>query len=189
MEGNKKDKLNKIAKEIENCKGCSLCKNRIKSVVSRGNENAKIILIGEAPGKVENEIGKPFVGKSGQQLNDLLSKAGFNTERDIYFCNVVKCRPVKNNKDRKPNKQEIEAWVKYLNAQIEIIKPEIVILCGNTAKSLFKINKPMKTVHGTLVDYKGIKLIPVYHPRASITDEVKFNDLKKVKKLQRGIYV
>lgn len=94
----------------------SLCfmKNRIKSVISRGNENAKIMLIGEAPGKLENETGKPFVGKSGQQLNDLLSKVGFNPEQDIYFCNVVKCRPVKNNKDRKPQKQEIESCVKYL---------------------------------------------------------------------------
>ena len=86
-------------------------------------------------------------------------------------------------KDRKPNKQEIDACVKHLNAQIEIVKPEIIILCGNTAKKLFKINEPMKTVHGTCVDYAGIKLIPVYHPRASITDEIKFNDLKKIKKL------
>lgn len=113
MAVSKKDKLNKIAKEIEVCKACNLCKNRIKSVVSKGNENAKIMLIGEAPGKLENEIGKPFVGKSGQQLNDLLSEAGFNPDQDIYFCNVVKCRPVKNNKDRKPKKQEIEACVKY----------------------------------------------------------------------------
>lgn len=183
MAVSKKDKLNKIAKEIEVCKACNLCKNRIKSVVSKGNENAKIMLIGEAPGKLENEIGKPFVGKSGQQLNDLLSEAGFNPDQDIYFCNVVKCRPVKNNKDRKPQKQEIEACVKYLNAQIEVVKPKIIILCGNTAKRLFKINVPMKTVHGTCVDYAEIKHIPVYHPRASITDEVKFNDLKKVKKL------
>lgn len=65
MEVSKKNKLNKIVKEIETCQACNLCKNRIKSVVSRGNENAKIILIGEAPGKLENEIGKPFVGKSG----------------------------------------------------------------------------------------------------------------------------
>lgn len=184
MEVSKKNKLNKIVKEIETCQACNLCKNRIKSVVSRGNENAKIILIGEAPGKLENEIGKPFVGKSGQQLNDLLSKVGFNPEQDIYFCNVVKCRPVRNNKDRKPNKQEIEACVKYLNAQIEIVEPEIIILCGNTAKKIFKINKPLKMVHGSCIDYNGIKLIPVYHPRASITDEVKFNDLKKVKKLR-----
>ena len=95
MEVNKKDKLNKIAKEIEVCKAFSLCKTRIKSVISRGNENAKIMLIGEAPGKLENEIGKPFVGKSGQQLNDLLSKAGFNPEQDIYFCNVLKCRHIR----------------------------------------------------------------------------------------------
>lgn len=180
----KKDKLNQIAEKIETCQACSLCKNRIKPVISRGNDNAKIMLVGEAPGKLENEIGKPFVGKSGQQLNDLLSRAGFNVEQDIYFCNVVKCRPVKNNKDRKPNKQEIVTCEKYLNSQIEIIKPEIIILCGNTAKNLFKINEPMKKVHGTCIDHKGIKLIPVYHPRASITNEIKLNDFKKVKKLR-----
>ena len=181
MEENKKNKLNKLFKAIETCKNCSLCQNRINSVVSRGNINAKIMLIGEAPGKLENQVGQPFVGKSGQQLNELLSKAGFNPEQDIYFCNVVKCRPVKNNKDRKPYKQEIEACIKFLNVQIEIIAPKIIILCGNTAKRIFRINKPMKTVHGTCINNGNIRLFPVYHPRASITDEVKLNDFKKIK--------
>lgn len=75
--------------------------------------------------------------------------------------------------------------MKYLNAQIEVVKPKIIILCGNTAKRLFKINVPMKTVHGTCVDYAEIKHIPVYHPRASITDEVKFNEFKESKKVGR----
>ena len=183
MEENKKNKLNKLSKVIEACKNCSLCQNRINSVVSRGNINAKIMLIGEAPGKLENQVGQPFVGKSGQQLNELLSKAGFNPEQDIYICNVVKCRPVKDNKDRKPYKQEIKACIKFLNAQIEIIAPKIIILCGNTAKNIFRINKPMKTVHGTCIinNNDNIRIFPVYHPRASITDEVKLNDFKKIK--------
>lgn len=178
----KNSRLNKLYTEVKNCKCCSLCNNRIKTVFSRGNENAKILLIGEAPGKQENEVGMPFIGKSGQQLNSLLSEAGFNPEQDIYFCNVVKCRPVKNNKDRKPSKQEIEACVNYLNCQIEIIKPEVIILCGNTAKNIFNITKSMKEVHGSCIEKNGLKLIPVYHPRASITNEVKLNDFKKVRR-------
>ena len=177
------ERLNRLQDEVKSCKACLLCNNKGKSAFSRGNENAKIMLVGEAPGKQEYIEGKPFVGKSGQQLDVLLSKAGFNPEQDIYFCNVVKCRPVKDDKDRKPNKREVDSCIKYLYSQIEIIQPKVIILCGNTAKNIFKITKSMKTVHGTVIDYNGIKLIPVYHPRASITNEVKLSDFKKVKKL------
>ncbi len=185
MQVSKSEKLEKILETTKTCKACNLHKNRCKCVFSKGCENAKIMLIGEAPGKKENEEGKPFIGKSGQQLYDLLSKVGFNPEQDIYFCNVVKCRPVKNNKDRKPYKKEIETCAKFLNSQIEIVNPKIIILCGNTAKNIFKINEPMKTVHGKCFENNGLKLVPIYHPRASILDNVKLSDFKKVYKMYR----
>lgn len=180
----KNERLDALVREVAECTDCSLCKNRIKSVFSKGCSTARIMLIGEAPGKQENEQGIPFVGRSGEQLNNMLKEAGFkNPEKEIYFCNVVKCRPVKNVKDRKPKKLEIQACIKYLNAQIEIVKPEIIILCGNTAKNIFKIYKAMSIVHGTSFDYNGLTLVPVYHPRASIATNVKLSDLKKIKKL------
>lgn len=182
----KEAKLNEISLKVKNCKDCSLCQNRDCSVFSKGNADAQIMLIGEASGKQENEQGLPFVGKSGEQLDDLLKKAGFeNPESEIYFCNVVKCRPVKNNKDRKPSKEEVLACKKYLLEQINIVNPKIIILCGNTAKNVFEIKEPMKTAHGKMYKNGEIKLFPIYHPRASITNEIKIADLHKIQKALR----
>ena len=179
----KEAKLNELSLKVKICEDCSLCQNRNCSVFSKGNANAQVMLIGEAPGKQENEKGVPFVGKSGEQLDNLLKEAGFeNPEADIYFCNVVKCRPVKNNKDRKPSKEEILSCKKYLLEQINIVKPEIIILCGNTAKNVFEIKEPMKTAHGKMYKNGEIKLFPIYHPRASITNAIKIADLHKIKK-------
>lgn len=176
-------KLNDISLKVKNCADCSLFKNRVCSVFSKGNANAQVMLIGEAPGKQENEKGLPFVGKSGEQLDNLLKEAGFeNPESEIYFCNVVKCRPVKNNKDRKPSRDEVLSCKKYLLEQINIVKPEIIILCGNTAKNVFEIKEPMKTAHGKMYKSGECKLFPIYHPRASITNEIKIADLRKIKK-------
>ena len=178
----KEAKLKELSLKVKICEDCSLCQNRNCSVFSKGNANAQVMLIGEAPGKQENEKGLPFVGKSGEQLDNLLKEAGFeNPEAEIYFCNVVKCRPVKNNKYRKPSKEEILSCKKYLFEQINIITPKIIILCGNTAKNVFAIKEPMKTAHGKMYKNSEIKLFPIYHPRASITNELKIHDLRKVK--------
>ncbi len=178
----KETRLNEISLKVKNCEDCSLHKNRKCSVFSKGNTNAQIMLIGEAPGKLENEKGLPFVGKSGELLDSLLKQAGFeNPESDIYFCNVVKCRPVKNNKDRKPSKEEILSCKKFLFEQIDIIKPKIIILCGNTAKNVFGINETMKTSHGRMYKKNETILFTIYHPRASITNKLKIQDLRKIK--------
>lgn len=174
--------LNELNKQVNECQKCELYSNCKNKVFSKGNINAKIMLIGEAPGREENEQGLPFVGKSGKKLNYLLTSSGFNPNTDIYFCNVVKCRPVRNNKDRKPNKKEISACKYYLDEQINIIHPCLVILCGNTAKNIFEIKKSMKEVHGKGFKYNDIMIFPVYHPRASIKEQDKINDFKSIKK-------
>ena len=140
------------------------------------------MLIGEAPGREENEQGLPFVGKSGKKLNYLLTSSGFNPNTDIYFCNVVKCRPIRNNKDRKPNKKEVFECIDYLYEQIHIINPVAIILCGSTAKNVFNIKEPMKNIHGKKFERDSIKVFPVYHPRASIKEQDKINDFKSIKK-------
>lgn len=175
------NKLEEIEKSANICKKCSLWKNRKNIVFSKGNTNAKIMLIGEAPGLKENECGLPFVGKSGQLLDNLLIEVGFNPKQDIYFCNTVKCRPVKNNKDRKPTNKELQACNEYLQKQIEIINPQIIILCGNTAVKTFGIKESMKQIHGKFILQNGVKLYPIYHPRASVSNKTKLEDLKKIK--------
>ena len=179
--GYMKTKLEELENLAKTCKKCSLCKTRKNIVFSKGDENAKIMLIGEAPGAEENKCGLPFVGKSGQLLNNLLIQAGFDPKQDIYFCNTVKCRPVKNDKDRKPTNEELHACNDYLQKQIEIIKPQIIILCGNTAVKTFGIKDSMKQIHGKCILKNGIKLFPIYHPRASVLNDIKLKDLKKIK--------
>jgi len=186
MAESKEDKLDRVLEEAQGCTRCELCKNKSKNnankiVFQKGNINAKIMLIGEAPGQTENECGEPFKGKSGQQLDALLTQAGFNPEKDIYFCNVVKCRPVKNNKDRKPSAIEIGACRCYLDSQIEIINPKIIILCGNTAKKFFGIKEPMREVNGKIINHEKHQLIPVYHPRASVKNKVKLSALSQAR--------
>lgn len=175
--------LKSIHETIKSCKNCSLKKNDIKPVFSKGNEKAKIILIGEAPGAEENKEGLPFVGHSGQILNDLLKQVGFDPINDIYFTNTVKCRPTKNGKDRKPTEKERLACKEYLEAEINIVKPKIIILCGKTAAKAFDIKGSMEKIHGDVNRFNknGIKLIPVYHPRASVKKELKLADLRKIK--------
>ena len=181
---NKKETHTELEKSVAGCSDCSLHKNRNKSVFAKGNQNASIMLVGEAPGKDENSIGLPFVGTSGKRLDHLLEEADFNIE-DIYFCNVVKCRPIKNNKDRKPNIEEINACKKYLFSQIEIIQPEAIILCGTTAVKVFGIKESIRNCFKNSIDYykyDNKTLFAIYHPRASIKDVTKLKQLKKIRK-------
>ena len=180
------NKLKDIEQNVKKCKKCSLFEGRCKSVFGRGNSNAKIILVGEAPGQEENKIGLPFKGKSGTTLVNLLTEVGYNLDKDIYFCNVVKCRPTKGKKDRKPNKKEIDACKDYLYAQIKAINPKAIILCGAIASQTFGIKESLKkyfekTKNKDNKNYEGIPLFPIYHPRASITNKDKIKRLKYIK--------
>jgi len=181
MKSKKEDILKEIERKLKNCNKCPLCKNSSNLVFGKGNTNANIVLIGEAPGLEENEKGIPFCGKSGKMLDNLLKEAGFNIESDIYFCNVVKCRPANsNNKDRKPSKIEIQACRDYLFSQIKTIRPQSIILCGITATRIFNIYEPMNKIHGNCFKYEDTNLFPVYHPRASIEMDTKLQDFKKI---------
>ena len=108
-----------------------------KIVVSRGNPFAKLMIVGEAPGAKEEELGEPFVGRSGKLLDKLLQNAGIDISLDVYFCNVVKCRPPKN---RRPTKTEIQENLPWLYQQIKLVNPEIILLVGATALQLSLIH-------------------------------------------------
>ena len=165
----KKDCLEIVREKCENCMACELGKTRNNIVFSDGNPStAKIVLIGEAPGETEDETGKPFVGRAGQLLNDFLAQAGISREEDVYVINTVKCRPPQN---RVPSDEEKASCRKFLEAQIDIINPRAIVLCGATAlKSFVNLDKKqtISKVRGQwlsiTVDGKEYRAITIFHP-------------------------
>ncbi len=133
-----------------------------KIVVARGNPQAQLMIIGEAPGAKEEEIGKPFVGRSGKLLDKLLHNAGIDIDLDVYFCNVVKCRPPKN---RRPTKTEIQENIPWLYQQIKLVNPRLIVLVGATAlEAILKINSPISILRGKWIKWEGRLVMPVFHP-------------------------
>jgi uracil-DNA glycosylase family 4 len=133
-----------------------------KIVVSRGNPFAKLMIIGEAPGAKEEEIGEPFVGRSGKLLDKLLQNAGIDVNQDVYFCNVVKCRPPQN---RRPTKIEIQENLPWLYQQIKLVNPSVIVLVGATAlEAILKIKSPISILRGKWIDWEGKLVMPVFHP-------------------------
>ena len=133
-----------------------------KIVVSRGNPFAKLMIIGEAPGAKEEEIGEPFVGRSGKLLDKLLQNAGIDVNQDVYFCNVVKCRPPQN---RSPKKIEIQENLPWLYQQIKLVNPSVIVLVGATAlEAILKIKSPISILRGEWIDWEGKLVMPVFHP-------------------------
>lgn len=165
----KKDCLEIVRGKCENCMACELGKTRNNIVFSDGNPStAKIVLIGEAPGETEDETGKPFVGRAGQLLNDFLAQAGISRDEDVYIINTVKCRPPQN---RVPSDEEKASCRKFLDAQIDIINPRAIVLCGATAlKSFVTLDKKqtISKVRGQwmniTVDGKDYKAMTIFHP-------------------------
>ena len=133
-----------------------------KIVVSRGNPFAKLMIIGEAPGAKEEEIGEPFVGRSGKLLDKLLQNAGIDINQDVYFCNVVKCRPPQN---RRPTKIEIQENLPWLYQQIKLVNPRVIVLVGATAlEAILKIKSRISILRGKWIDWEGKLVMPVFHP-------------------------
>lgn len=175
--------LSELKQTCENCTECELSKTRTNIVFADGNpQTATIILIGEAPGENEDLTGKPFVGKAGKLLNEMLEKVGIDREKDLYIINTLKCRPPKN---RTPKKSEKKLCEKYLFEQIKIISPKVIILCGSTALASFS-NEKIKNFHGQWFDINGVKSIAILHPASKRYikgyDELTLADLTKVSK-------
>lgn len=157
------DELNAIRAECQNCHKCALGQTRTNIVFSDGVPNSKLMLIGEAPGFNEDQTGKPFVGRAGQLLDKIFESVGLSREKDIYICNTLKCRPP-NNRDPLPD--EKAACRDYLNRQIDILKPRIILLCGRVALTSF-VDTPLgiTKVRGKWFDGPhGSKMMPIFHP-------------------------
>ena len=133
-----------------------------KIVVSRGNPFAKLMIIGEAPGAKEEELGEPFVGRSGKLLDKLLQNVGIDINQDVYFCNVVKCRPPQN---RRPTKAEIQENLPWLYQQIKLVNPRVIVLVGATAlEAILKIKSRISILRGKWIDWEDRLVMPVFHP-------------------------
>ncbi len=183
-----KDKAKVLAlfeERIKNCTKCELHKHRTKFVFGNGNPYARIMLIGEAPGREEDLEGAPFVGKAGKLLNKLLSEVGIDRERDVYITNVVKCRPL-NNRDPKDN--EILTCKPYLDFQVKVISPSLIVALGRYSAGLLSARPPEKALQnrGKIIEsiYK-IPLLITYHPAAGLRNEqlvpIIKSDLEKIK--------
>lgn len=185
--------LEKLEKQAQSCTKCPLCATRTNTVFFDGSSDAKIMLIGEAPGADEDALGKPFVGRAGKLLNEFLKMAEIDRQKDLYITNTIKCRPPKN---RKPEPSEKAACEHFLDEQIKIINPKVIILCGATAaESFFDKKFQITKIRGEIFDnvkgYEGIKFVPILHPsyllRKHSQDEgsardLTLKDLKMIKK-------
>ena len=141
---------------------CKVEDSTNKIVVARGNPNADLMIIGEAPGSKEEEIGQPFVGRSGKLLDKLLMNSGIDISLDVYFCNVVKCRPPKN---RRPTKIEVEENLPWLHQQIKLVDPNIIVLVGATAvESILRIKTRISIIRGEWIKWEERLVMPVFHP-------------------------
>jgi len=178
---NNDDLLADLEKLALVCEKCRLSKTRTQVVYGVGNPKADLMFIGEAPGRDEDIQGKPFVGRAGQLLTDII-KAMKLTRDDVYIANVIKCRPPEN---RNPEPDELEACRPWIRRQIELIQPKVIVTLGRfPLQSLTGKGYSITSVRGQWLEYDGIKLMPTYHPayllRNPAAKKDVWSDMKKV---------
>jgi len=150
--------------EINQCQRCPLGRTRTKAVPGEGPEDAAIMFIGEAPGFHEDQQGRPFVGAAGHFLEQLLASIGLK-RRDVYICNVIKCRPP-GNRDPLPN--EIQACAEFLDRQIALIKPRLIVTLGRYSMAKYFPQSPISRIHGRPQRVGDVIVLPLYHPAAAL---------------------
>jgi len=183
------EKFQILQNECSTCVKCSLSTTRKNVVFGRGNPNSKLFVVGEGPGQQEDELGLAFVGRAGKMLDSVFLSVGIDTNEDCYISNIVKCRPPNN---RKPLANEVRECMPWLNEQIELIKPKVIVLAGSTAvQSYLNIEEPISKLRGEWVVKDDIKYMPIFHPSYLLRNPSKekgkpkwltWQDLKKVKK-------
>jgi uracil-DNA glycosylase len=157
--------LDRVAKEASTCTRCRLHESRTQVVFGQGSPTADLMFVGEAPGFHEDRKGYPFVGPSGQLLNRLLGEIGLRRE-DVYICNVVKCRPPAN---RDPRPDEIETCGRWLDAQLRLIDPKVIVTLGNFAsKTLLGTSTGITRLRGRTYEFEHRVLLPTFHPSAAL---------------------
>lgn len=152
-----------LYEDVQECTKCDLARTRLHAVFGEGDRQSDIMLVGEGPGQVEDETGRPFVGPSGHLLDEMLGEIGLKRD-EVYICNVVKCRPP-HNRDPKP--EEVHACMPYLRAQTALLKPKVIVCLGRHAAGLL-LGRDVRITreHGVPVQVKNFVIIPTFHPAA-----------------------
>ncbi|MDQ6748719.1 MAG: uracil-DNA glycosylase [Candidatus Dormibacteraeota bacterium] len=159
------DALRALEQEVRVCPLCALSRSRIHAVPGSGDPRARVMIVGEAPGQKEDQQGVPFVGAAGQLLNKLLASVGIPRE-EVYITNIIKCRPPGN---RDPLPDEVTACSPYLDRQVEILRPAVILLLGRHAvQRLLPGSEGISKIHGTLVERGDRAYVPLYHPAAAL---------------------
>ena len=160
--------LQVIQNEVKSCTKCGLSSSRTNTVFSRGNPQAPLCFVGEAPGEEEDLQARPFVGRSGKLLDQTLTKLGLDPEKDIYVCNIIKCRPPSN---RRPTDEEVTSCIDYLEEQLKLVNPKVIVALGATAMNgLINTDLGITKVHGQFFKPLlaslpfGKIIMPSYHP-------------------------
>lgn len=157
------ENLDEVAAAIAACRKCFLCEGRTHTVPGEGSPSAGLMFVGEGPGQVEDETGRPFVGRAGELLNQIIQSVGLKRE-EVFIANAVKCRPPGN---RKPLPDEIAACMPYLERQIELLRPRVLVALGATAaEALLQVRRSLADLRGRVHSYRGIPLVVTYHPAA-----------------------
>jgi len=156
--------LSELYEQIRDCQKCALAQGRNLAVPGEGPENAQVMFIGEAPGYHENRLGRPFVGAAGKFLEELLASINMRRE-EVYICNVIKCRPP-GNRDPLPN--EIESCQPYLDQQIELIRPRLIVTLGRHSMARYLPRASISKVHGQPTRLGGWVVLPLFHPAAAL---------------------
>jgi len=191
----KEELMKKLEERIRNCQKCPLAQLRTNAVPGAGSYDAKVMFVGEAPGYWEDQKGLPFVGRAGKVLDELLAEIGLSRD-EVYITNIVKCRPPEN---RDPTEEEISACAPYLDRQIDIIRPRVIVPLGRHSmryileKFGFK-PEPISKIHGKTFEtrtlFGKIVIMPIYHPAAALYRpqllEALREDFRKLKTLIEG---
>ena len=171
-----------LYEQLDGCTACGLAQKRTTVVIGDGNPSAKIMLVGEGPGRDEDLQGVPFVGAAGKLLDKMLAAIALD-RKDVYICNIVKCRPPQN---RVPAEEEATACLPYLRAQFALVRPRIIVCLGATAaRYVYDENVRITRDRGAWKCKKGVWILPTYHPAALLRDESKkrdaWDDMKKLR--------
>ena len=180
----KEDVLKELENRVAVCKKCELSLSRKTPVFGEGNVNARLMFVGEAPGRDEDLQGRPFVGRAGKLLSELLSDISIKRD-DVYIANCLKCRPPKN---RDPNTKELESCFGYLKKQIATIQPKVIATLGRySTYQLTNEKGALGPLRGRVFEFGNIKIVPLYHPAYLLRNpnaiDVFVSDLKKIKEI------
>jgi DNA polymerase len=176
------ERLEDVWRDIGDCTRCGLCEGRTQVVNTFGNQKARLMFVGEAPGADEDAQGRPFVGRAGQLLTKIIEAIGLKRE-DVIIGNVNRCRPPGN---RQPTLEEAAICRPFLFREIAAVKPDVIVVMGNTAvRNLLEVREGITRVRGKFQDFRGIKVMPTFHPAYLLRDPSKkretWEDLKKVR--------